>query len=202
MTHGTTQGPHVPLWGQFTTHTTRAGEKLKKKCFFSLFILSFPPVHDRGPRRPKLFFFRKKNPTWSRKIEGNREMSSPGVGKVTKVVPHWSKDYHTTVSTMDTDNVGPVVVRRPGSCGQFETGETVQTISRAPWVFFTGREGAQGEGHTWQPGRQRGGQEILGEWSTWRWRRRGKFWQKGSCVTFFIKPRVFLSHTSIFEMSI
>ncbi len=155
-----------------------------------------------SPPSPKLFFFRKKNPTWSRKIEGNREMSSPGVGKVTKVVPHWSKDYHTTVSTMDTDYVGPVVVRRPGSCRRFETGETVQTISGTPWELFTGRERTQGEGHTCQARRQRGGQEILGEWSTWWCRRRGKFWQKGSCVTFFIKPRVFLSDTSFFEMSI
>ncbi len=29
---------------------------------------------------------------------------------------------------------------------------------------------------------QRGGQEIIGEWTTWRWHRRGKVWQKGSHV--------------------
>ena len=32
-------------------------------------------------------------------------MSCPGVGKVTKTVPPWPKDYHTPVGTMDTDKI-------------------------------------------------------------------------------------------------
>ena len=32
-------------------------------------------------------------------------MSSPGPGKVTKVVSPWSKDYHTPVATMNTDKI-------------------------------------------------------------------------------------------------
>ena len=36
----------------------------------------------------------------------------------------------------------------PGVYGEFEAGVTVQTISRARWAFFTGREGVEGEGHT------------------------------------------------------
>jgi hypothetical protein len=83
--------------------TTREVKKIEK-FFPSLFIPSFPPVHDRGPPRPKLFFSSKKL-KWSRKIGGNREMSSPGVGKVTKGVLSWTKDYHTVVATMDTDKI-------------------------------------------------------------------------------------------------
>jgi hypothetical protein len=32
-------------------------------------------------------------------------MSSPGVGKVTRAVQPWPKDYHTPVATMDTDKI-------------------------------------------------------------------------------------------------
>ncbi len=32
-------------------------------------------------------------------------MSSPGGGKVTRAVPPWSKDYHTPVTTIDTDKI-------------------------------------------------------------------------------------------------
>ena len=59
----------------------------------------------------------------------------------------------------------------PGTYGDFETCVEVQTISRARWVFFTGRDGAEGEGHTCQSGRQ----EMFGEWATLWCHRRGKF---------------------------
>jgi hypothetical protein len=38
-------------------------------------------------------------------MEETREVSSPGVGKVTRAVQPWSKDYHTPVVTMDTDKI-------------------------------------------------------------------------------------------------
>ncbi len=38
-------------------------------------------------------------------MEETREVSSPGVGKVTRAVQPWPKDYHTPVVTMDTDKI-------------------------------------------------------------------------------------------------
>jgi hypothetical protein len=65
----------------------------------SLSTEEVPPVQN-------YFFFDKKNYlTCPRKIEETREMSSPGGGKVTRVVQPWPKDYHTPVTTMDSDKI-------------------------------------------------------------------------------------------------
>ena len=62
----------------------------------------------------------------------------------------------------------------PGGGKRFEQGVEVQTISRAHWVSYSSCQEAEGEGRAWQDTSQRGGEEIIGEWTSWRYHRRGK----------------------------
>ena len=101
--YGTTHLPHVRLCGQFTTHTVRVVKKIeKKKCPFSSL---FHPFARHSSPRSKLFFFYKKKSRVFKKYRETQEMSSPGTVKVTRHVSPWSKDYHTSVTELETNDL-------------------------------------------------------------------------------------------------
>jgi hypothetical protein len=92
-----------------SSHDRTCDEK-KLKFFFCPFSSRFDPFHRVSFPRTKTIFFlpKKKYPCGKNSVIDNlvkQGMSSPGTSKTSRPMTPLSKDYHTAVSEMDTNNL-------------------------------------------------------------------------------------------------